>query len=66
MVRSPYIVNKMEKIKEVKQPELIDLDKMISTFNLQTKLSKIKIFIPFNEFLINREYKDKIIGMVRN
>ena len=29
-------------------------------------LSKVKISISFNELLINREYIDKIIGMVRN
>ena len=30
------------------------------------KLSKVKISIPFNELLRNREYRDKITGMVRS
>ena len=30
------------------------------------ELSKVKISIPFNELLRNREYRDKITGMVRN
>ena len=48
--------NKTEKIKEVKQPALVDVEKANSTFNLQTGLSKLKISIPFNELLRNREY----------
>ena len=42
------------------------MEKTVSTFNLQIELSKVKISIPFNEFLRNREYRDKITGMVRN
>ena len=30
------------------------------------KLSKLKISIPFNELLRNKEYRDKIIDMVRS
>ena len=33
---------------------------------MQTDLSKLKISIPFNELLRNREYKDKITDMVRS
>ena len=57
--------NKIEKIKEVKQPALVDVEKVVSTFNLQTELSKLKVSIPFNELLRNREYSDKITNMVR-
>ena len=39
---------------------------MVSAFNLQKNLSKVKISIHFNELLINREYRDNITGMVRN
>ena len=39
---------------------------MVSAFNLQKNLSKVKISISFNELLINREYRDKITSMVRN
>ena len=42
------------------------VEKVVSTFNLQTCLSKVKISIPFNELLRNREYRDKIIDMVRS
>ena len=59
-------VNNIEKTKEVKKTTLIDVEKLVSTFNLKTNLSKVKISIPFNEFLRNREYRDMIIGMVRN
>ena len=46
--------NKREKTKEVKQPALMDVEKTVSTFNLQTELSKLKISIPFNELLRTR------------
>ena len=58
--------NKIEKTKEVKQPTLVYVEKVVSTFNLQTELSKLKVSIPFNELLRNREYRDKITYMVRN
>ena len=38
----------------------MDVEKTVSAFNLQTELSKLKISIPFNELLRNREYRDKI------
>ena len=44
----------------------MDVEKVVSTFNLQTELSKVKISIPFNELLRNREYRDKITDMVRS
>ena len=58
--------NKIEKTKEVKQSTLVDVEKVVSTFNLQIKLSKLKVFIPFNELLRNWEYRDKITDMVRS
>ena len=42
------------------------VEKVVSSFNLQTKLSKLKVSIPFNELLRNREYIDKIIDIVRS
>ena len=44
----------------------MDVDKVVSTFNLQTELSKLKVSIPFDELLRNKEYRDKIIDMVRS
>ena len=34
------------------------VEQTVSTLNLQIKLSKLKISIPFNELLKNREYRD--------
>ena len=50
----------------MKQPALVDVEKVVSTFNLQKKLSKLKVSIPFNELLRNREYRDSITDMVRS
>ena len=47
------VSNKGEVSKEVKHPIPIDVDRTISSFNLQNELSKIKISIPFNELLRN-------------
>ena len=58
--------NKIEKTKEVKQPALVDVEKVVSTFNLQTEISKLKVSIHFNELLRNRQYRDKIKDMVRS
>ena len=52
-----------QKKNEVKQPVEMDVEKTVSTFNLQTELSKLKISIPFNELLENREYRDKLTDM---
>ena len=59
-------INKVEKVKEVRQPALVDVEKVVSIFNLQSKLSKLKVSIPFNELLRNKEYKNKISDMVKN
>ena len=51
--------NKIEKTKEVKQPTLVDVEKLdISTSNYHIELSKLKVSIPFNELLRNREHRD--------
>ena len=60
------IENRIEKIKELKQTTPMDANKFSSLFNLQSEFSKLKISIPFNELLINKEYKDTITKMVRN
>ena len=54
-----------EKVKEVILPALVEMEKVAPIFNLQTELSKVKISIPFNEFLRNKEYIDKITDMVK-
>ena len=59
-------VNKVERTSEFKQPTLIDVEKIVSTFNLQIDISKVKISIPLNELLRSREYRDKITNMVMN
>ena len=59
-------INKVEKVKEVRQPALVDVEKVVSIFNLQSKLSKLKVSIPFNDLLRNKEYKNNILDMVRN
>ena len=57
--------NKTEK-NEVKQSVEMDVEKTVSTFNLQTELSKLKISIPFNELLRNKEYINTITDMVKS
>ena len=59
-------VNKVDKVKEVRKPTLVEVEKVVSTFNLQSELSKLKVSIPFNELLRNREYIDKITYMARS
>ena len=54
-----------EKEKQVILPAPIEVEKDTSIFNMHTELSKVKISIPFNELLRNKEYRDKIIGMVK-
>ena len=53
------LVNKVEKVKEVRQPALVDVEKDASTFNLQSNLSNLKVSIHFNELLRNIEYKTR-------
>ena len=44
----------------------IDVDRAVSSFNIQNEPSKIKIPIPFNEMLRNNEYREKITKMLKN
>ena len=44
----------------------MDIDKISSMINLQSELAKVKISIPFNELLKNREYKNTITKMISN
>ena len=43
--------------KEVEKPQ--------SIFSLENEMSKIKVYVPFNEFLKNSEYRRKIINMFK-
>ena len=54
-----------ENVNEVRPPAPVEVEKVTPIFNLQTKLSKVKISVPFNELLRNKEYMDKITGMVK-
>ena len=49
------LVNKVDKVKEVRKPSLVEVEKAVSTFNLLAELSKLKVSIPFNELLRNKE-----------
>ena len=49
----------------MKQVAPIDVEKVNFNFNLQNELSKLKIYVPFNELLRNNEYRDTITNMVR-
>ena len=59
------IENKTEKTKEMKQTAPVDVEKVTSIFNLQNQISKLNIYVPFNELLRNNEYKDTIIRMFK-
>ena len=58
--------NGTEKVKEPKQIAPVELEKISSMFNLQSKLAKLKISIPFNQLLRNQEYKKTITKIIRN
>ncbi len=59
-------------VKEKTQPKMSDkkdteekeTEKSISTFNLEQEISKIKVFVPFNELLKNTEYRKQIQNML--
>ena len=59
------VENKIEKTKGMKQMAPTDVEKVTSIFNLQNELSKLKIFVPFNELLRNNEYRETITRMVK-
>ena len=52
-------------MKKVRLLAPTEVENIAPTFNLQNEISKVKISIPFNEFLRNKEYRDKITGMVK-
>ena len=56
----------VEKVVSTFNLQSVDVEKVVSTFNLQSELSKLKVSIPFNELLRNREYRIKISDMVRD
>ena len=58
--------NGTEKVKEPKQIAPVELENFFSMFNLQSKLAKLNISIPFNELLRNQEYRDAITKMIIN
>ena len=49
-----------EIVKEVRPPIPVEVERVAPIFNTQTKLSKVKISIPFNKLVRNKEYRDKI------
>ena len=49
----------------MKQMEPTDVEKVTSIFNMKNELSKLKIYVPFNELLRNNEYRDTITRMVK-
>ena len=58
-------MDKGGKGKEVRPPTPVEVEMIVPSFSLQTILSKVKIYIPFSELLKNKEYRDKITGMVK-
>ena len=58
-------MEKYGNLKEVRPPTPIEVETIMPDFILQIEFSKVKISIPFNELLRNKEYRDKITGMVK-
>ena len=58
------VENEIQRNKGMKQVTPIDVERVGSSFNLQNELSKLKIFVPFNELLRNNEYRNTITKMV--
>ena len=50
-------MDKGGKVKEVTPPAHAEVENIMTVFILQTELSKVKISIPFNELLKNKEYR---------
>ena len=53
-------------VREFELMALVELGKTPPMFNLQNKLSKLKISIPFTELLRNHKYRDTITTMIEN
>ena len=59
------IENEIQRDKRIKQVAPIDVERVGSGFNLQNELSKLKIYVLFNELLRNNEYRDTIEKMLK-
>ena len=46
--------------------EVVIVDKNIIPFSFETKISKIKIYLPFNEICRNNEYMNQLLKMLKN
>jgi hypothetical protein len=54
-----------KKVPEIRKETIIkDVEKTSSSFNFESEMAKIKIFIPFNELIKNSEYRNQIINML--
>ena len=53
------------KMSDKKDIEEKEIDKNISTFNLEQEISKIKVSVPFHELLKNTEYRKHIQSMLK-
>ena len=42
-----------------------EIEKTPSYFNFESEMAKIKILVPFNELIKNREYRNQIIKMLK-
>ena len=51
--------------KEEVKKYLIIVERPTPPFNLQNEISKIKIFVPFNEIMINLEYRGQLSRMIK-
>ena len=59
------VENEIQRDKRMKQVASIDVERVRTGFNLQNELSKLKIYVPFNELLRNNEYRNTITKMVK-
>ena len=42
-----------------------EVEKTSSSFNFESEMAKIKIYVPFNELIKNNEYRNQIIKMIK-
>jgi hypothetical protein len=47
-----------------KQTVIKEVEKTSSSFNIESEMAKIKIYVPFNELINNSEYRNQIIKML--
>jgi hypothetical protein len=43
-----------------------EVEKTSSSFNFESEMAKIKIYVPFNELIKNNEYRNQIIKMLKD